>query len=170
MSQAAAIQLLAEEVRTKTIRLLEDTPERAMLWAPAGTSNHILWHAGHALWLGDVTCLEPLLGQSKLPGAWADSFGAKCRPVSQTKTWPAKALVVSALRAQLRAILSEVGKATDELLDEIASPTSKITLARRIIHGLHDEANHQGEMYLLQKLYQAQLGEAIISSATNARE
>ena len=34
---------------------------------------------------------------------------------------------------------------------EITNPGSD-TLAGRIIHGLHDEARHQGEMYLLLKL------------------
>jgi len=156
MSQSAALQLLATEVRNKTIHLLENTAEYEMLWAPPGTSNHILWHAGHALWLGDVLCLEPLLGRSTLPPTWADSFGAHCRPVAQTRSWPAKAQVISSLRAQLRVIVAELGKVTDELLDEVISPATGSTLAKRIVHGFHDEANHQGEMYLIQKMRRAE--------------
>ena len=94
MSQVAMFQLLATEVRNNTIHLLEMTSDRELTWAPPGTSNHILWHAGHALWLADALCLELILGRSTLPAAWAASFGAKCRPVSQTKTWPAKAQVI----------------------------------------------------------------------------
>ena len=54
MSAAQAILILLDEVRTKTLKLLEGTPDECLLFAPAGTQNHILWHAGHAAWLCDV--------------------------------------------------------------------------------------------------------------------
>src|SRR4051812_30614149 len=107
MAQAEILQLLATHVREKTIRLLEAASEREMKWAPPGTSNHILWHAGHAIWLADVFCIQPLVGRSTLPAAWAGSFGAKCRPVAETPTWPAKAQILSTLRAQLAVITRE---------------------------------------------------------------
>jgi hypothetical protein len=152
MSLAVALQQLANEVRPKTIYLLEQAGEQELRWAPAGTSNHILWHAGHALWLGDVLCLEPITAKSSLPPTWAEIFGANCKPVAQTKAWPAKAQVLSLLRAQLRRINEELARITDEQLDRVISPTSGATLGKWILHGLHDEANHQGEMHLLLKI------------------
>jgi hypothetical protein len=152
MSLAVALQQLANEVRPKTIHILEQTADQELCWAPATTSNHILWHAGHALWLGDVLCLEPITSKSGLPPGWADMFGANCKPVAQNKYWPAKAQVLSLLRAQHRRINEELARITDEQLDRILSPTSGATLGKLILHGLHDEANHQGEMYLLLKI------------------
>jgi hypothetical protein len=153
MSQAAVLQNLANDVRNKTIHLLETTSDDLLLWAPPGTSNHILWHAGHAIWLADALCLEPILGRSMLPAAWPASFGANCRPVKQTPTWPAKAQVLSSLRAQLRAVIAELGKQSDEDLDRVVSKAGNTRLGARIIHAFHDEANHQGEMYLIQKMW-----------------
>ena len=40
---------MARQVRGDTLRLLAAAPEASLLFAPPGTSNHILWHAGHAL-------------------------------------------------------------------------------------------------------------------------
>src|SRR4051794_18194234 len=157
MSQVAMLQMLATDVRNRTIHLLETTDDRGLLWAPRGTSNHILWHAGHAIWLADTLCLEPILGRSTLPGAWAANFGAKCRPVSETRTWPAKAQVLSSLRAQLKVILAELSKLIDDDLDRIVSPTGSATLGKWIVHAFHDEASHQGEIYLIQKMIRAQL-------------
>lgn len=85
-----AIQELARQIRGGTIELLDATPPTWLTWAPRGTSNHVLWHAGHALWLQDAP--------------W---------PVSQ---W----------------------------IDVAA-----------MIHAWHDEARHQGEMYLPLKLRRA---------------
>jgi len=152
MSQAIVLHMLADQVRTKTIRLLEMTAEHELCWAPPGTSNHILWHAGHALWLGDVLCLERITGRSSLPAAWAETFGQHCRPLAQTRTWPAKALVLSLLRAQHKRILEELSRITDEQLEQVISRTSGATLGSFIVHGFHDEANHQGEMWLLLKM------------------
>jgi hypothetical protein len=60
--------------------------------------------------------------------------------------------MLSQLRAQLKAIIGELGKLVDDDLDRVVATSTKTTLGERIIHAFHDEANHQGEMYLLQKM------------------
>jgi hypothetical protein len=110
-----------------------------------------LWHAGHALWLADVLCLEPLTGCSQLPDDWAETFGMNCRPVKTTAHWPDASLMQQLLGQQLDRILRALAAGSDAALGRTAN-TRGDTLAARIIHGLHDEARHQGEMYLLIKL------------------
>jgi hypothetical protein len=154
MSESIALQELARQVRGKTIQLLTEARPEWLTWAPPGTSNHILWHAGHAIWLQDVLCLQPLTGQSSLPEGWAETFGMDCRPVKSTTEWPSVARLQSLLREQLERMLEALAAADDLALAKIAN-TRGDTLAARIIHGLHDEAKHQGEMYLLLKLCRA---------------
>jgi hypothetical protein len=66
VTPAFVIQELARQVRRDTLQLIETTPEDRLTWAPPGTSNHILWHAGHSLWLQGVICLELLTDNSEL--------------------------------------------------------------------------------------------------------
>ena len=67
MNSAIHLQELVRQVRGYTIELFGEVPEEWLWWTPAGTANHILWHAGHALWVQDVLCVEPLTGRSELP-------------------------------------------------------------------------------------------------------
>jgi len=76
------------QVRGDTLRLLEKTPDDWLTFAAAGTSNHILWHAGHALWLQDVLFIEPATERSELPKGWEETFGMDCRPVSRSGYYP----------------------------------------------------------------------------------
>src|SRR5690606_26520099 len=132
-----------------------ETPEW-LTFAPAGTSNHILWHAGHALWLGDLLCVELLTGQSELPPGWAGTFGMQCRPPQQTSDWPSRDELAALLERQLQRVLELLETTTDEQLAEPADLSrGPASVSARIIHGLHDEAKHCGEMYLLLKLCRA---------------
>ncbi len=147
---------LAEQVRGFTLELLNATPADWLTFAPAGTSNHILWHAGHALWLQDLFCIEPLTGRSELPQGWAASFGGRCRPLSETRDWPDAVLLRRLLAAQLDRMLVLLPQVTGEqLADPRRRSTTGWTLHDGLLHGLHDEARHQGEMYLLFKLCRA---------------
>ena len=74
-SIAATLTELVRQVRSGTLEILAAADERWLTWAPPGTSNHILWHAGHALWLGDVLGVELITGQSELPPGWPETFG-----------------------------------------------------------------------------------------------
>ena len=93
MNQAIHLQELARQVRGNTLQFLAAVPEAWLTWAPEGTSNHILWHAGHALWVQDVLCIQPLTGSgSELPAGWDETFGSDCRPVRTTTDWPSAVL------------------------------------------------------------------------------
>jgi hypothetical protein len=159
-SHATAVDGLAElarQVRRSTLELSQVPDLRWLTWAPPGTSNHILWHAGHALWLQDALTIRPLTGRSELPDGWASVFGQNSRP-ELNSVWPDA--------TEVRALLEDQGGRVEALLREHADmilakanrvpPSGGWPLLPGIIHGWHDEARHQGEMYLLQKLLRTQ--------------
>jgi hypothetical protein len=151
---AGILQELAVEVRSKTVQVLDHAPAEALTWAPPRTSNSILWHAGHAVWLQDVLCIAIATGKSELPAGWASVFGMGSRPNRQEQ-WPAKDEVRRQLTAQLPRLVDVIGRLTAEEFaapPRFGHPGDNRTLQECIIHGLHDEANHQGEMYLLLKM------------------
>jgi hypothetical protein len=149
------LQELAVEVRSKTLQLLDHAPARFLTWAPEGTANHILWHAGHAVWLQDVLCISIATGMSELPAGWSAMFGMGSRPARQQGKWPSKDEVRRQLEMQLPRLAEVIGQQTAEELaasPRYGHPGDNRTLQECIVHGLHDEANHQGEMYLLLKM------------------
>jgi hypothetical protein len=156
MSVSATLQELASQVRHDTLQILNAAQPTWLTYSPPGTSNHILWHAGHALWLQDVLCVKLLTRREELPVRWAEKFGMDCRPVSQTVDWPSRDELKKLLSGQLRRLLELLATAPDERLAETADPVwGTATISDRIIHGLHDEAKHSGEMYLILKLCRA---------------
>ena len=147
------LQEVARQVRGDTIKLLENCPLEWLTRAPEGTSNHILWHAGHALWLQDVLFIEPLTGTSELPPGWAEKFGMDCRPVKLTRDWPSREELLGLLLAQRERVLALLGGLSAEQVAPTALPiVGRRSLVSAAIHAWHDEAKHQGEMYLLMKL------------------
>jgi len=153
MSDSSQLQELARQVRGDTVRILASAMDAWLTWSPPGTSNHILWHAGHALWLQDLMCVEPISGVSDLPEGWANMFGMNTRPAVATGEWPSRTEVLQSLQAQLERMLDLLNRVSAE---ELAGPVPTLggnrSLSGWIIHGLHDEAKHSGEMYLLWKL------------------
>ena len=150
---AAVLKDLANQVRRGTIRLLEDAPESALLFAPPATSNHIIWHAGHAVWLQDRLCIGLLSGTNELDEEWDATFGMNCRPVAETMTWPDRDALLQKLRDQHQSILNVLDAASEADFDRVAAPErGPLTVSQRIVHGFHDEAKHCGEMYLLIKM------------------
>jgi len=153
--RASCLQSLAVEVRTKTVQLLAATRPEELTRTPAGTSNHILWHAGHALWLQEVLCLQLITGKSELPAGWEGMFKMGSQPRLQKDPWPSKDELLRQLEGQLPRLVDVIGSVSDAALDALprfAHRGDSRTLGQCILHGLHDEANHQGEMYLLLKL------------------
>ena len=154
---AAGLSELATQVRSITVRVLSMVEPSMLTWSPPGTSNHALWHAGHALWVADVLTIEPITGKSELPAGWEAAFGEGSRPATQP-TWPDRADVTALLEAQLSRVLSlfaDEALAIDQRAIVMGSNSGWPLLAG-IIHGWHDEARHQGEMHLLMKLYRGQ--------------
>jgi hypothetical protein len=157
-STSSHLAELARQVRGDTLRLLTAAPEPWLTWAPAGTSNHILWHAGHALWLQDVLFIEPATGRSELPDGWAETFGMDCRPVKltdQMKLWPKRSEIERLLAQQLTRVLQLLSDLPADRLAVDARASHSRNLVSSLIHAWHDEAKHQGEMYLLLKLRRA---------------
>jgi hypothetical protein len=151
---STGVSELAAQVRSTTLQLI-DTVEPSMLtWTPSGTSNHILWHAGHALWVCDILTVQPITGSSELPPGWAATFGQDSRPSDTTK-WPGSSELLNLLKLQLERVLSLLNEHASLIVSRARemTPSGGWPLLTGMIHGWHDEARHQGEMYLLMKLY-----------------
>jgi putative hemolysin len=156
MTTSATIQELARQVRRDTLGILLAAEPNWLTYAPPGTSNHILWHAGHALWIVEVLGIEMLGGSSELPAGWPETFGMHCRPPHQTTTWPSRSELAELLQRQLEHLLNLLSLVSDEQLAQPANLSrGPAPVSARIIHALHDEAKHSGEMYLLLKLCRA---------------
>lgn len=157
MSTITTLQELAKQVRNSTLKNLTQADVPALMFAPKGTSNHMIWHAGHALWVVDLLGIRLLTGAGELPDGWADTFGMNCRPVSETTEWPDRDFLAGLLEKQLDRLTELLGQSTEERLAEPADPVrGPMSVSARITHGLHDEARHCGEMHLLNKIFCSQ--------------
>ena len=145
----------ADEVRGKTLRLLDGVPPELARFTGPGLSNSTLWHAGHALVLVEHLCILPATGVlPQYPPGWSQLFDWSSRPASMpTRAWPDLSDVVTHLRDQLPRLRAAIAALSPQQLDAPTGPGRSRTLRYSIVHGLHDEANHQGEIYLLRKLY-----------------
>ena len=158
MSRSTRTSVLAElarEVRGDTVRILQAARPEELTWTPPGTANHLLWHAGHAVWLQDVLCVRLLTGRSELVAGWEEMFGMGSRPSRRREPWPGKSELLDRLQAQLTRVLELLRGIDDAALVGLpphAHPGDTRTLGHCVLHGWHDEAKHQGEMYLLLKM------------------
>jgi hypothetical protein len=145
---------MADEVRGKTLRLLDGVPEDVARFT-AGLSNSVLWHAGHALMLVEHLCILPATGGTpQYPRGWFEMFGWQSRPAAVPRdAWPPLAEVVDRLREQHDRLRGVINALTPEQLGRVTDPARNRTLRYSIVHGLRDEATHQGEIHLLRKLY-----------------
>ena len=154
-----SLLLLATEVRGKTLRLLDrvaaasDDSEAVARFAAPGLANSILWHAGHALAVVEQLSVMPATARpAALPPGWLEIFNWGSNPAAVTE-WPALAEVAAALREQLARLTTAIAALSPQQLDAIVDPQRDRTLRYSILHGLHDEAGHQGEIWLLFKMY-----------------
>jgi DinB superfamily len=147
------LKLLAEDVRGKTLRLLEGVTDQQARWTPAGLNNSILWHAGHSLVVVESLGLERTIGAARAyPADWFEKFSWESKPAT-VKNWPPLAEVVALLKSQLGRLLAAI-ESLDEakLVENIGTAEKPRTRRWMIMHGLHDEAGHQGEIWLLKKM------------------
>ena len=143
---------LANEVRTKTLWLLDGVNDDMAHFAAPGLANSILWHAGHALVVVEHLAVAPATGQSpQLSDGWFEIFSWDSNPRT-VKHWPAVADVNAALREQLPRLTGAITTLSSAQLAQVPDETSGWTLHYNILHALHDEANHQGEMWILRKM------------------
>lgn len=153
MSNPSPLLEFARDIRNYTIKLLEISNDEEVLFAPAGTANHMLWHAGHAVAVAHRLALAALTGERPLPDGFFETFGWNSRPAETTR-WPARTEILAALKAQSEELFAAIQSATPEKLAQpYGDPARNRTVQWYVIHALHDEAKHQGEMYLIKKLY-----------------
>ena len=148
--------LLLDEVRAKTIRILKSVPAEHARWAPAGLMNTILWHAGHAYVLVEGLTMKSLERTPLIPDGWYKMFSPESQPnLVPTDRWPQLADVIHQLETQHRRLGKLVGELSGEQLDRPSASNPKRTVRSAILHALHDEACHCGEIYLLGKMQAA---------------
>ncbi len=142
------------QFRKGTIRVLDMAEDDAVLFTPTGTSNHMIWHAGHAIWLQDLLCLRLLGHASEIDDQWASLYGMDCQSPSETTNWPTRNEMLDMLSDQQQRMLEVIDAADVADFQRVADPSrGPLTVSSRIIHACYDEAKHTGEMYLLLKLY-----------------
>ncbi len=145
--------LLLDDVRGKTLRDLEGLDEIHARWAPPGLQNSCLWHAGHAYVVVEFLTMRSLGREPKLPENWLKMFSWESNPAHVSpEHWPPLAAVVAELIAQRDRLHGVIAALTADQLDarEVTNPEQTVRYA--ILHGLHDEARHSGEIALLRKL------------------
>jgi hypothetical protein len=148
-----SVILLLDEVRGKTIRLLESVLPSDARWAPPGLQNTILWHAGHCYFLLEWLTMCSLKRKPRIPTQWDTLFSWDSRPeLIDDDHWPPLAEVIKQLRSQYERIRRMISSLTNEELGQpLAGDTSR-SVRYAIVHALHDEACHCGEIYLLKKM------------------
>jgi DinB superfamily len=145
--------LLLDEVRGKTLRLLETITAEDAGWAPPGLQNTILWHAGHSYFLLEWLAMKAIGQRIQMPDGWYEMFSwdSKPRQIAADR-WPQLAQVIAALREQHKRMRHNIGGLTAPQLDEPSARNPAKPVRFEILHALHDEACHCGEIHLLRKL------------------
>ena len=145
--------MLFDEVRGKTLEVLEGVTPQQSVWRPPGLQNNILWHAAHCFVVVESLAMRALDKPPRMPEGWFEIFSWKARPDDfPADRWPPLNRVVDELQAQpgwLRPILAELSEAQ---LAAAVPRTPDRTVRHLIVHAVHDEACHAGEIWLLRKV------------------
>ncbi len=145
--------LLLEEVRAKTLRILKSVPAEHAQWAPAGLQNTILWHAGHAYVLVESITMNSLGRTPQIPDGWSELFSPGSHPaLVPANRWPSLSEVIQHLEAQHKRLEKIISELSDDQLESRWASNLRRCAQSAILHGLHDEACHCGEMHLLHKM------------------
>ena len=145
--------LLLDEVRGKTLLILEATPAEFSRWVPPGLGNHILWCAGHSYVVVESLAMRALGRPPEIPEGWFEMFSWDSRPaLVSPDRWPTLAEVVARLRVQHERLRGIIGDLSVEQLDGLSEDNPARTVRYAILHGLHDEAGHIGEAFLMLKM------------------
>jgi hypothetical protein len=154
--QDKSLLMLLDEVRAKTLRRLEGTSADESAWAPPGTRNTILWHAGHAYVVVETLAMKGLGQPPQIPAGWSETFGAGSDPASvPSDRWPRLETVIHHLQDQRRRLAALLESLDTSDLEKPASAYPDRSVRYCFLHGLHDEACHSGEIYLIRKVWAA---------------
>jgi hypothetical protein len=96
------------------------------------------------------------LGQTpRVPPGWSEIFDWNSRPADvPASRWPALQAVVGELIAQRDRLLAQIASLGTPGLDRPGAARPEQSVRYAILHGLHDEACHSGEIWLLRKLHE----------------
>lgn len=145
--------LLLDDVRGKTLLELQGLDDVHARWAPPGLQNSCLWHGGHAYVVVEFLTMRALGREPILPEGWLKMFSWESNPAHvPPESWPPLEAVVAALNAQYRRLREVIAGLTAAQLDAREPTNPERTVRYAIMHGLHDEARHSGEIKLLRKL------------------
>ena len=148
-----SLLLLLDEVRGKTLRVLQVIDPPFVRWAPPGLHNTILWHAGHPYVLTEWLTTQALGRPPQIPEGWFGMFSRESRPAEvPDDRWPPLQEVIRHLETQRERLRQVIGTLTDEQLGSPSVADPRHTVRRSILKGLHDEACHCGEIRLLLKI------------------
>ena len=148
--------VLLDQVRRRTISRLEGLSDEQARFAPDGLSNSILWHAGHSYVVVEWLTMEALGAATTSPPGWFELFSWTSRPAEiPADRWPSLEDVVHELQLQHGRMHKLLQNLTLEDFDLPARNRPDVTVRERIVHALHDEACHSGEIWLLRKMQKA---------------
>jgi hypothetical protein len=151
-----SLLMLLDEVRGKTLQVLEGVSADEARWAPPGLQNTILWHAGHSYVVVEWLAMTALGQPPVAPPGWFEIFSWESRPSEvPSHKWPTLAAVVAELESQRKRLRTTIGDLTEQQLDGASRRNAERTVRYHILHGLHDEARHSGEISLLRKVQSA---------------
>jgi hypothetical protein len=145
--------LLLDEVRAKTLRILKSVRVERTRWAPPGLQNTILWHAGHAYVLVEWVTMTSVRRTPQIPEGWFEMFSWESRPAQvPADRFPELSEVIHHLELQHKRLRKLIGELSEEQLSSQPASNPKRSIRSAILHGLHDEACHCGEIHLLNKM------------------
>jgi hypothetical protein len=155
-----SLLLLLDQVRGKTLRLLQGVGDDETRWTPPELHNHILWHAGHSFVLVESLAMEAIGELPQIPEGWFDIFSWKSNPAQVASyQWPSLAQVIAELTEQRDRLRQMIEKLAEKDLARELPGRGNQTARYAIIHGLHDEACHSGEIWLLRKMIRSSAAE-----------
>jgi hypothetical protein len=147
--------MLLDDVRNKTLNDLKGLDDVHARWAPANLQNSCLWHGGHSYVVTEFLTARALGREPKLPEGWLKMFSWESNPAHVSPdSWPPLETVLAALAEQHERFRSLFSSLTDDQLDAPEPNNPARTVRYALMHGLHDEARHSGEIKLLRKLMQ----------------
>jgi hypothetical protein len=152
----SSLILLLDEVRRKTLQLVDGVTDEQARVSPPGLQNSILWHAGHCYILLEWLTSQAVGSEPACPPGWFEMFGWNSRPAEvDPGDWPPIQTVVHELRLQHGRVRKVISQLSEERLTSPALGRPDRTPRFLIVHALHDEACHCGEIWLLRKLSDA---------------
>jgi hypothetical protein len=155
-----SLLMLLDEVRDRTLRLLQGVTDEESRWTPPTLQNHVVWHAGHSYVLVESLAMEATGGQPQIPDGWVEMFSSKSDPARLAPgRWPLLEEVVAQLAGQHVRLRQMIEKLSEERLSSPIPGKGNRSVRYAILHGLHDEACHSGEIWLLRKLIRSSRAE-----------